>query len=620
MIGTIKAWDELPEYMRIDEVRPYYDILRKKTKSLVVKRIFDFVVAVLMLIIISPVMLAVAIAIRTDSKGRVIFKQERVTQYGRVFNILKFRTMKVNADDGGEQLTTNGDARVTKIGRMLRHYRLDELPQLVNIIKGDMSFVGTRPEVPRYVDMYEPWMRATLLLPAGVTSEASIRYKDEYTLLENSENPGQVYIEKILPDKMYYNAKAIWEFGCKAEILTMIRTVFSVFGREFAEKHHKRKKRKLVAVLTNNDDDIYCMRKELIEALVGAGYKVLISCPYGPKFELMNEIPYIYDDPDIDRRGTNILADIRLFLHYRKLFKVYKPNVILTYTAKPNVYAGIAAHQLKIPCISNVTGLGSVTKKTGIVRILIMRLFKLAYSRSFCIMFQNSRNMELAKQLGWVKGDYKLIPGSGVDTERFPLQPYPDGGNGITGEKVVFNYIGRVLSDKRVDDYIEAAGRIKARYPKTEFNIIGFIEPTERHYEDELSELEGRGVIKYRGSLKDVRPYIARAHATIHPSTYGEGISNVLLESASSGRPVITTDNPGCMETLDDGVTGLIYSGGDVDELVSKIELFLQMNNHDRKIMGQMGRKRMKDMFLRSTVIEAYLEKVDRACSLQVVK
>ena len=369
---------------------------------------------------------------------------------------------------------------------------------------------------------------------------------------------------------------------------------------------------KLLALLTNNDDDVYCFRKELIEALISAGYEMLISCPDGPKFALMKDIPYLYDNPDIDRRGTNPVKDFGLMMHYRKLFKQYKPSVVLTYTAKPNVYASIAAHQLDIPVINNLTGLGSVVNETGLMKSFIMWLFKTAYRKSACMMFQNETNMKVAIDQGMVKGKYRLIPGSGVDTNRYPLQPYPEGGDGITGEPVVFNYIGRILHDKGVDDYIEAAKRIKEEYPQTEFNMLGFIEPTEIHYEKDLKVLEEQGIVYYRGSQKDVKPFIARAHATIHPSTYGEGMSNVLLESASSGRFLITTDNPGCQETVEDGKTGYIYKGGNVDELVKSIKRFLALPNSQRRLAGELGRKRMEDEFSRKIVIKAYQEEIKR--------
>ncbi len=373
-------------------------------------------------------------------------------------------------------------------------------------------------------------------------------------------------------------------------------------------------KKHLIALLTNNDDDIYCFRKELIEEIIDAGYEMLISCPDGEKFELMKHLEYRYDDPVIDRRGTNIVADAKLFLHYFKLFIKNKPSVVLTYTAKPNVYAGLAAYLLGIPVISNVTGFGSVLNEGGFKQKLIMSLFKFAFRRSACVMFQNSTNMKLAEESGMVKGEHKLIPGSGVNTDRYPLQPYPDGGDGKSGEKVVFNYIGRILHDKGVDDYIEAAKRIKAEYPNTEFNMLGFIEPTEIHYEKLLSELEEKGIIKYRGSQKDIKPFVTASHATIHPSTYGEGMSNVLLESASSGRPIISTDNPGCQETFIDSKTGLLYHGGDVDALCNQIKNFLALPNEERKAMGEKGREYIKSNFSREKVIEAYLEKIDNLC------
>lgn len=366
----------------------------------------------------------------------------------------------------------------------------------------------------------------------------------------------------------------------------------------------------LIALLTNNDDDVYCFRLELIQALIADGYDMLISCPDGPKFELMKDIPYIYDNPEIDRRGTNIVSDGKLLIHYNKLFKKYKPSVVLTYTAKPNVYAGMAARMLKIPYICNVTGLGSVLNKTGAMRAFIMWLFKQSYRNAACVMFQNSTNMKLAEENGMVKGEHRLIPGSGVALDRYPVQPYPDGGNGIDGETVVFNYIGRILHDKGVDDYIEAAKRIKLKYPNTEFNMLGFIEPTESHYEDELRILGEQDIVHYRGSQKDVRPWIARSHAIIHPSTYGEGMSNVLLENAASGRPIITTDNPGCKETVDDCISGFIYHGGDVDALAQKIETVVLMENVDRKRMGLEGRKKIEKNFSRKIVVKAYLEKI----------
>jgi lipopolysaccharide/colanic/teichoic acid biosynthesis glycosyltransferase len=229
----LKTWDEIPEWMRTPEVKQYYDILAKRKISLFLKRFFDVVVALFALIILSPVMVAIAIAISVDSPGGVFYRQVRVTTYGKQFRIHKFRTMVANADRIGTQVTVGNDMRITKVGAFLRKYRLDEIPQLLDIIAGTMTFVGTRPEVPKFVAKYSEEMKATLLLPAGVTSEASIRYKDEAELLDVADDVDRVYMEEVLPRKMKYNLEAVRNFSFRGEIVTMFRTVFAVCGKEY---------------------------------------------------------------------------------------------------------------------------------------------------------------------------------------------------------------------------------------------------------------------------------------------------------------------------------------------------------------------------------------------------
>jgi lipopolysaccharide/colanic/teichoic acid biosynthesis glycosyltransferase len=223
-----REWDEIPEFMKNEDVKKYYEILRKKRFSLKVKRFFDVTASFVLILLLSPVFLILSVWIKTDSKGPVYFKQERVTQYGRKFSIFKFRTMVINADRTGSLVTVQNDSRITVVGRKIRKYRLDEVPQLFNILAGDMSFVGTRPEVQKYVDEYSDEMKATLLLPAGVTSEASIRYKDEDELLKDAVDVDEVYIQKILPEKMRWNLRAIRRFSLPGELSTMVRTVFHV--------------------------------------------------------------------------------------------------------------------------------------------------------------------------------------------------------------------------------------------------------------------------------------------------------------------------------------------------------------------------------------------------------
>lgn len=224
----MKKWNELPKAMRNEKVKYYYDILQKHQKELKLKRAFDIICSAIMIVILSPILIALSIMIKLDSKGTVLFKQVRVTTYGRKFRIWKFRTMVDNADKLGTQVTTKGDVRITRMGHLLRKVRLDELPQLFNVLKGDMTFVGTRPEVPKYVDHYTEEMMATFLLPAGVTSRTSIEYKDEEKLLENAENADEVYINEVLPAKMVYNLREIEKFSFLRDICTMVKTVVAV--------------------------------------------------------------------------------------------------------------------------------------------------------------------------------------------------------------------------------------------------------------------------------------------------------------------------------------------------------------------------------------------------------
>lgn len=226
------SWEKLPPQMQTEAVKPYYEILQKKQIGLIFKRLFDIVVSLIMLLILSPVFLILAIAIKLDTEGPVFYRQVRVTQYGKEFRIFKFRTMVNNADKIGSQVTVGGDNRITRVGKVIRECRLDEIGQLLNILGGSMTFVGTRPEVPKYVEKYTPEMWATLLLPAGVTSEASIRYKDEAALLDAAEDVDAIYIQDVLPGKMKYNLRSIQEYSFFKDIKTMFQTVFAVVEKD----------------------------------------------------------------------------------------------------------------------------------------------------------------------------------------------------------------------------------------------------------------------------------------------------------------------------------------------------------------------------------------------------
>ena len=229
----LKRWDDLPEFMKTPEVRPYWEILNRKRGQLILKRVFDLVVAFILLIILAIPMAVIALLIKKEDPGPAFYRQERVTTYGKHFRIHKFRTMVVNADKIGTAVTVGADPRITRIGAKLRRVRLDELPQVFDVIEGTMSFVGTRPEAVKYVERYKPEYNATLLMPAGITSEASIRYKDEDKLLNAADDVDEVYVNQVLPAKMVWNLESVRRFRFLREILTMFRTVFAVLGKDY---------------------------------------------------------------------------------------------------------------------------------------------------------------------------------------------------------------------------------------------------------------------------------------------------------------------------------------------------------------------------------------------------
>ena len=236
---VLRKWDDLPDFMKTEEVKPYYEVLKKKKVSLVLKRAMDFVGGLVLVVLLAIPMAVIAVMIKLDSEGPVFYRQERITTYGKHFKIHKFRTMVSNADKIGTAVTVGNDSRITKVGAKLRGCRLDELPQVLDLISGNMSFVGTRPEAVKYVEKYKTEYYATLLLPAGITSEASIRYKDEAELLENAVDVDRVYVEEVLPGKMKYNLQSIMEFSFFADIATMFRTVFAVLGKDYSDKEQK---------------------------------------------------------------------------------------------------------------------------------------------------------------------------------------------------------------------------------------------------------------------------------------------------------------------------------------------------------------------------------------------
>lgn len=356
-----------------------------------------------------------------------------------------------------------------------------------------------------------------------------------------------------------------------------------------------------ILVLTNSINGLHSFRRELIEELINRDFQVTISAPIDTRTNYFKEIGCNIVETNINRRGTNPISDFKLLFHYFKLVKDIKPNIVLTYTIKPNVYGGIACRLKSIPQISNITGLGTAVENKGILQKITLNLYRIGVKKCKCVFFQNRENMEFMQfnSIGIKNG--RLIPGSGVNLIHYGLLSYPE------SNEVNFLFIARVMKQKGIDQYLTAAKFIKEKYPQTVFHVIGNCEES---YLEKLREFHDKGIIHYHGRQDDVREFHKISHCTIHPTYYPEGMSNVLLESAACGRPIITTNRSGCREIVDDGINGYLVEQQSSKDLIEKIEKFLDLSFEEKKQMGLAGRSKVEKEFNRQIVIDAYMGKI----------
>ncbi len=359
---------------------------------------------------------------------------------------------------------------------------------------------------------------------------------------------------------------------------------------------------KKILILSNNCGGLVSFRREVFEAMIAEGHHLTVSAPEDHRTDVIKAIGCEFLKTEFNRQGMNPFADIKLMLTYRRLIKKLKPDMVLTYTIKPNLYGGMACRLTHTPQVANITGLGIATERPGLLRTLTVTLYRLGLSKAQKVFFQNKENKEFCQVHKMVTSPTALIPGSGVNLERFTLQPYPPEG------VIRFIFISRIQRRKGIEQYLSAAEAIKSRHPNTEFHILGRCE--EAHYQARLDELSARGIVIYHGLVKDTRPYLKDIHCTIHPSFYPEGMSNVLQESCATGRPVITTDNAGCADVVEEGKNGFITRMQDTQGLIEKIEYFLQLPHSEKEAMGRYARKKMEREFDRGQVIKAYLDEL----------
>ena len=360
---------------------------------------------------------------------------------------------------------------------------------------------------------------------------------------------------------------------------------------------------KKILILANLDMGLYNFRKELLQRLLSDGYEVYISLPMGPRVADMEKMGCRFIETPVDRRGMNPLADFKLFLTYRKILKQVQPDAVLTYTVKPNIYGGLACRMAKVPYLSNITGLGSAVHNGGAVAKLLMMLYRLSAKYASCLFFQNSQNLEFFKEKKAIAQNYVLLPGSGVNIREYTYEKYPS-----QEDPLSFLFIGRLMRDKGVGELVEAARNIRRDHPEITFDLVGFCE---EGYQETFEALNEGNVVNALGQQQNVREFITTHSATVLPS-YHEGTANVLLESAASGRPCIASRIPGCMEIIDDGVTGYVFEARNASALEIALRKFICLSYEERKQMGVLGRLKMEREYDRDIIIEHYLREIGK--------
>ncbi len=356
-----------------------------------------------------------------------------------------------------------------------------------------------------------------------------------------------------------------------------------------------------VLMISNVTSGLVSFRSELIERL-STEYEVIVLAPDNGKRDVLESLGTSVIPMEMERHGTNPLKEMKVVSFYKQKMKEIKPRIVLSYTIKPNIYAGIAAASLGIPCVANITGLGPAVENGGMIRMITIPLYRYGLRKAQKVFFQNTSNRDFMIAHRMVKkGQYDLLPGSGVNLEKYTVQPYPQ------EDTVDFVFISRVIKEKGIDQYLDAAKAIKEKHPETRFHICG---SCEEQYETVLKELHENGTVIYHGRIDDISGMHRKSACTVHPTFYPEGMSNVLLESCACGRPIITTDRPGCREIVDDGVNGFVVKQQDSIDLIEKIEQFLSLSWEERRQMGLAGRAKVEKEFDRNIVIDKYLKEI----------
>ena len=358
---------------------------------------------------------------------------------------------------------------------------------------------------------------------------------------------------------------------------------------------------KRVLLIANEYTTIVNFRMELLQTLLKEGHTVAVALPDHERNQEISNLGCEVISLPILRKNKNPLKDLAIVKHILDIIKMFRPDIAFTFTIKPNVYGGIACAMKHVPFVANITGLGTAVENGGLMQKITTTLYRIGLKHAQKVFFQNSENRDFMLNRGIYEGEHKLIPGSGVNLTRFKLIDYPP------TDTINFVYVARLMKEKGIEEYFDAATYIREKYPNTQFHICGYYEGA---YEERLKALEKKGVVIYHGMVKDMTTIYSFTHCTVLPTFYPEGMSNVLLESAASGKPLITTNRAGCREIVEDGINGYIIKPQDNKDLIDKIEKFLSLSHEEQKEMGIAGRKKVEREFDRNFVVDAYLKEI----------
>ncbi len=566
-----------------------------------IKRGIDIVLSFGGLVVLSPILLAISVAIKIDDPGPVLFTQKRIGKNKKYFRLHKFRSMKMSTPhDKPTHMLENPEQYITRVGKFLRAHSLDELPQIWDIFIGNMSVIGPRPGLwnQDLLTAERDKYGANDVRP-GLTGWAQINGRDELEISDKAKLDGE-YCKNI---------------GIKMDIKVFLGSLGVFCGddsvveggtgamEECDEMKKTKNGKKRVLFLSNHFHTLFAFRKELIQKLVEEGHEVYLSLPEDENDFFKNQGCRIIVT-EMDRRGVNPKNDLKLLHFYKKLIPEVNPDIIFSYTVKPNIY-GCMASGKKYKQVCNITGTGATFLEDNLVAKICKVLYKLSVRKAYKVFFQNTGDRDFFIKNGLVRNNYEMLPGSGCNLVEHAFQPMPE------DDVTRFIFIGRVMKLKGVDEYLEAAKIIKTKYPNTEFIIAGWNE--EEKYKNIVSDYQKKGYINYIGFRTDIGEWITKCNCTVLPSHGGEGVPNVLLESAATGRVCIGSKINGTTDVIDEGVTGYLFETGNAKSLIEQIEKFLHLSDKEKADMGQAARIKMECEFDRNIVINKYCYEVEKA-------